>query len=160
MAAEKNQEFWKFALDFYGIQGAQAALLALQDEHNGDVMAALWALAATSVGRRIDTRDCAGYRKATACAAAHAAGLRAARIKLKPGPAAAYEKAKADELAAERAVAAAAPDPFAAGTVAPHPNAAADLAAANLAALFDALQPPPPASLRLGLANMLAAKKA
>lgn len=110
-----GEAFWQAALAIYARAGAQAVLLDLQDLHGADVMATLWALAAAEAGRRIGPADMAAFDAKTADARGHAATLRAWRRALKGADPAAYEAAKAAELAAERAVASAAPDPAKAG---------------------------------------------
>jgi uncharacterized protein (TIGR02444 family) len=158
MTTGANAAFWAFALDFYSIPGAQVALLGVQDDHGGDVMAVLWALAATSAGRRLSHDDLLAYAEATAAAAQRAEGLRARRHRLKSGKAQAYADAKAAELSAERAVAASAPDPFKAGAKTTETDDV--LVRANIAMVLDALEPPVPEKIRDALVNMLKAKKA
>lgn len=144
MAGDGGKAFWARALAAYGRPGAQAALLDLQDAYGGDVMQALWALAAAETGRRLTAADLDAFERATAAARAEAARLRAERRALKGAAADVYAAAKAAELAAERAVAAAAPDPASAG--APAPTDA--LLRANLAGVAGRLdRPPPPAAL-------------
>jgi len=147
-----NAAFWRAALALYARPGAQTALLDLQDRHGGDVMAALWALAAASAGRRIDAAAMAGFARATAAARAEAARLRAARRAAKAGAPEAYEAAKTLELAAERAVAAAAPAPATAGS--PDSGDAATRARRNLAEAVRDLDPPPGPALLEALAGL------
>jgi uncharacterized protein (TIGR02444 family) len=158
MNCGNNQVFWAFALDLYAVPGAQNALLTVQDAHGGDVMAVLWALAASAEGRRLSQSDIAAYSDATTAAAQAAIYCRLVRRRLKSGPEAAYKAAKADELAAERAVAASAPDPFEAGT--PSPDHVNELAAFNLALFLDALTPPVLPTLRKTLIGLPTAQKA
>ena len=158
MNCGNNQAFWAFALRLYAVPGAQDALLTVQDSHGGDVMAVLWALAASTEGRRLSQSDIAAYTNATAAAAQSAIECRLVRRRLKSDPEPAYKAAKADELAAERAVAASAPDPFEAGALSPdHAN---ELAASNLALFLDALTPPVPPALRKTLIGLPTAQKA
>lgn len=133
-------DFWRAALDFYARPGAQRALLRLQDEHGGDVMRCLWLLAAARAGRRLGPADLGAFDSATAAPRAEAFRLRIERRRLQGGDPAAYEAAKAAELAAERQTAAAAPDPAAAGAAAR--SEAAALAKAHLALMQAALDPP------------------
>jgi len=149
-----NAAFWRAALALYARPGAQAALLDLQDRHGGDVMAALWALAAAGAGRRIDAAAMTGFIRATASARAEAARLRAARRAAKAGDAAAYGAAKTAELAAERAVAAAAPDPATAGS--PDGGVRTARARHNLDLAVQGLDPPPGRALRETLASLVA----
>ena len=149
-----NAAFWRAALALYARPGAQAALLDLQDRHGGDVMAALWALAAARAGRRLDAASMAGFMRATAAARTEAARLRAVRRAAKAGDPAAYEAAKRAELAAERAVAAAAPDPGTAGS--PDVGDPAARARRNLDLAVQGLDPPPGPALRETLASLAA----
>ena len=158
MNCEKNHAFWAFALDQYVISGAQDALLTVQDAHGGDVMALLWALAVSAEGKRLSHSDIAAYTAATASAAQAAIECRSLRRRLKSGPEASYNAAKALELAAERAVAASAPDPFKSGT--PSPDQATELAASNLALFLDALTPPVPHNICELLGGLLTGPKA
>ncbi len=107
--------FWRAALALYARPGAQAALLDLQDRRNGDVMAALWALAAAAAGRRLGPSEITRFEAATATARAEATRLRVARRAAKAGNPEGYRAAQAAELAAERTLAAAAADPGAVG---------------------------------------------
>lgn len=136
--------FWSVALDIYANPDAQAALLELQDAHGGDVMAILWALAAGRAGRAIAPADMAAFDRATSAARREAARLRRRRRELKGASGQAYAAAKTDELAAERAVAAAAPDPALAGTGA---TTSAGLADRNFAVAVAGLSPPLSAAL-------------
>lgn len=158
MNCGNNPAFWYFALDLYALPGAQDALLTVQDVHGGDVMAVLWALAAAAKGRRLSLADAHGYADATHVAARSAIERRAERRQLKSGPEAAYKSAKAAELAAERAVAAAAPDPFSAGMASP--DHTAHIAEANLGLILDGLRPPVPENLCTTLVCLLTARKA
>lgn len=147
--------FWRAALAFYRRPGARAALLGLQDDHGGDVMQALWALAAAAAGRRIGAIDLAAFAAATAPARRQAAALRHTRRGLKSGPPEDYAAAQAAELAAERRVAALAPDPRRAGSAATDiPQQA--LARENLVCLATTLTPPPGARQIEFLAGLLA----
>lgn len=110
-----GEAYWRAALAIYARPGAQAALLDLQDRRGADVMALLWAIAAAEAGRRIEPADMAAFETATAGARGLAKTLRDRRRALKAADPAAYETAKSEELGAERAVAAAAPDPAKAG---------------------------------------------
>jgi uncharacterized protein (TIGR02444 family) len=158
MNCGNNHEFWTFALDLYAVPGAQDALLNVQDVHGGDVMAVLWALAASAEGKRLSHSDIATYTAATASAAQTAIECRSIRKRLKSDPKAAYTAAKADELAAERAVAASAPDPFQAGIESPDQQS--QLTSSNLALILDALTPPVPPTLRKTLIRLPTARKA
>lgn len=140
MTAPAKQDFWRAALCFYGKPGAVDALLTLQDQHQGDVMATLWVLTACSHGRLLNALDIAAYKNQTQSAAQQARVLRRTRRRLKTGPPAPYSAAKQAELAAERAIAAAAPDPALAGKAAEIPKAT--LAADNLSQLFQEARPP------------------
>ena len=158
MNCKNNHAFWAFVLKLYAAPGAPDALLTIQDAHGGDVMAVLWALAASSKGRRLSQSDIAAYTSATAAAAQNAMGCRAVRRGLKAGPEAVYEAAKASELAAERAVAASAPDPFFAGEASQDHHD--DIASANMALILDTLARPVPPRLQKTLIAMRIAKKA
>ena len=158
MNYKNNHAFWAFALELYAAPGAPDTLLTVQDAHGGDVMAVLWALAASSKGRRLSQSDIATYTSATAAAAQNAVDRRAVRRGLKAGPEAAYEAAKASELAAERAVAASAPDPFFAGEASQDHHD--DIASANMALILGTLAPPVPPRLRKTLISMRTTKKA
>lgn len=158
MNCGNNHGFWTFALNLYAVPGAQDALLTVQDVHGGDVMAVLWALAASAEGKRLSRSDIAIYTAATASAAQTSIECRSLRKRLKSGPRAAYTAAKADELAAERAVAASAPDPFQAGIKSPDQQA--QLISSNLALFLDALTPPVPPTLRETLIRLPTARKA
>jgi|GEM_PF-1766106 len=151
-ADNSNAAFWREALRLYAKTGATDDLLRWQDHHGGDVMAALWALAAAGAGRRLAASDLNEFAEATARFRAEAALLRAARRAAKAEGPDAYEAAKARELAAERAVAAAAPVPAAAGAPGGSPKACA---AANLALLAATLEPRPPSDLMARIAALV-----
>ena len=61
MNCKNNHAFWAFALELYAAPGAPDTLLTIQDAHGGDVMAVLWALAASSKGRRLSQSDIATW---------------------------------------------------------------------------------------------------
>lgn len=147
-----GEAFWRAALAIYARPGAQAALLALQDERGADVMATLWALTAAGAGRGLDAADVNAFASATEAARRDASRLRSERRRLKDGPKEAYAAAKAAELAAERSVAAAAPDPAAAG----RPDHAPRIAARNLAVAAAGFSPPLTDNEILELASVLA----
>lgn len=156
MNSATNQDFWRAALQFYDKPGAVEALLTLQDEHQGDVMATLWVLAACSHSRLLTTSDIATYQAHTKDAAKKAVALRAKRRGLKSGPPGPYAAAKQAELAAERAIAAAAPDPADAGmatNTSAEAGSGAALAAVNLDLLFRDIDPP--LALRQELTELL-----
>ena len=149
-----NREFWHWALGAYGRPGAQAVLLALQDEHGGDVMAALWAAAAAAWDRRLTEAERTAFFARTAALRAEAARRRAERRALKTaGDPVRYAAAKAAELAAARAGAAAAPDPAAAGA-----DAATPAMAHNLALMLQGLHPPVSSCLINRLTEILGAR--
>ena len=101
-------------------------------------MAALWAIVAIEAGRSPSASDIQGFFEATADARLEAAAMRAERRRLKHGDPDDYDAAKRRELAAERAVAAAAPAPATTGVAEPNPlRRRAAVTAAFLAALPD-----------------------
>jgi uncharacterized protein (TIGR02444 family) len=141
VTAAPGEAFWRAALKLYDKPGAQEALLRIQDESGGDVMALLWATVAGSYNQQIDTADCHLFDAATRTARQKAVACRANRRQIKNnGDVAAYAAAKLQELAAERAVATAAPDPTTVGQLqATVPLA--KLITANLTILAKALNP-------------------
>ena len=138
-----GEAFWQAALEFYEWPGVAAALLALQDDHAGDVMATLWAMTALAGGRALGPGDIRAFYDQTAGARADASRRRAERRALKGGEKLAYAAAKARELEAERAVATSAPDPLLAGDAMAEPAARR---AATLRAFVRAQRPTPSAA--------------
>jgi uncharacterized protein (TIGR02444 family) len=141
VTAAPGEAFWQAALKLYELPGAQEALLQIQDEAGGDVMALLWATVAGAHHQKIVAADCYGFDTATRTARQEAAARRAKRREIKNnGNVAAYAAAKTEELAAERAVASAAPDPTAVGQRQPTVPLTI-LITANLAEMAKTLNP-------------------
>ena len=110
MGGSGGAGFWAFALEFYDRPAAAETLLRLQDDHGADVMGLLWLIWGAALGRRLDADDYRAFKTKTATQRAAAAERRQARRSLKSIGGAQYEAAKVAELAAERQVAAAAPE--------------------------------------------------
>ena len=109
MTDDEGADFWAFALEFYERPGVAEMLLTLQNQAGADVMTLLWLLFGAARGQRVEAGDLDAFEAATGLARAEAARLRLERQALKATGGRAYASAKAEELRAERAVAAAAP---------------------------------------------------